>query len=1014
MLRRVPLTLLLAAILLVGFGLPAPLGAAPAAQGPTATATLPGGGTILPPAATATPTASATATATATATDPPPPTGSPTPSPTPLPCPYPLDGTAYTFVWMSEQPGGPPKKDFPADTVTAYINLCYDHGAPLPYQIQIVDDNNQLLAGRAGIHPGSGVTTEPQPVDLPLFPTPNRQPYRTRLYFPDINPANPFWTWEWQVGAVITFDRERYFGTVETALVTVYDPISAADDTVNVMVYSLRTGGATIDATQLTLVASPAASGRFQGTLRFQTSLGQSPPGVIRVEDGAQLRAIYDRPDPDVFATALWSMPPTPTPTPTRTSTPTVTPTPTQTQTPTRTPTPTITPTPTQTLTPTRTLSPTPGPSPTATNTPTVTPTATGTPVPTWTPIIGTLSVRPVSAQLGHFSTLQGAQIGGEPWAGIWTAGTNVYHGVVQFDLSGLPQNAVVTGASVSLTGRLDYTNPSLPQPWTLGLLPTRYGSFDETQPLASATYDSIHNAPAQLAAPPLETSALDVGVTNIFVVNSGLLPSLTARRAETGRVTFRLDGAQSGPNNLFSWCGLTMYGTFPNQLCTESQRPTLTLTYAVAAPTFTPTATQPPTNTPTVTPTPTRTATPTATLPVTATGTATVTATRTATPTATPTFTPTATATATTTGTLLPSLTPTATMTRTATRTPTVTPTPTRGMVFVGHEPHRTYHTTADELWVEVIDPNPPASPKLFISGLVLGAALEVPLIPSGTDPARLVMAQPVRFCTTCAGNDQSQLLLKVADNTSVRVLYGSLTEFARWFEGTATPTPSPSPTATATGTATATPTATATATPTATSTATPTATVTPVPTLTLYFDQENGVYVGTSALAVLTLYDPDAPQMCDPNDTRQVTVSSSSDPYAFEVTLKPIAPCSPVYTTLASDQNVQFCVACADSDPQTQTLKVASGDDIVAEYIVDGRPLAVARARWLAVTPTPSLTPTVTLTATAGPSPTPTHTPTVTLTPTPTATHTPEPERPYHLFLPHIIAGGSAIEAP
>lgn len=156
-----------------------------------------------------------------------------------------------------------------------------------------------------------------------------------------------------------------------------------------------------------------------------------------------------------------------------------------------------------------------------------------------------------------------------------------------------------------------------------------------------------------------------------------------------------------------------------------------------------------------------------------------------------------------------------------------------------------------------------------------------------------------------------------------------------------------------------------------------------------------------------MLTLYDADSPATCDPNDTRQAVVSSSSDPYAFEVTLKPIVACSPVYTTLASNQNITFCTECAGSDPANRVLKVANGDELVAEYIVGGRPAAIARSHWFALpptvtpTPTPTLTPTVTATPTAGPSPTPT------LTPTATATATPEPERPYTLFLPFLAAG-------
>ncbi|MCW5883312.1 MAG: hypothetical protein KIS91_20420, partial [Anaerolineae bacterium] len=285
MLRRLPWILLLAVILLAGFAAPGPLAAAPPAQGATPTATLPGGGNVL----TSTPTVTLTPTATATAAASPTPSDTPTATPTPPPCPYPVGASGYTFVWMSRDPGGPPQSDFPAGTVTAYINLCYNYGSPLPYQIQVVDDNGQLLTGRGGMHPGVGVTTESSPIDIPLLPTPNKQPFQTRLYFPTVNPGAPFSAWQWTVGTVITFDRDQYYGTADVATITVYDSISASDASVAVQAYSYRANNSLLDSTALTLVASPANSGRFQGTLRFQQGGANPPPGILRVEPGSQL-----------------------------------------------------------------------------------------------------------------------------------------------------------------------------------------------------------------------------------------------------------------------------------------------------------------------------------------------------------------------------------------------------------------------------------------------------------------------------------------------------------------------------------------------------------------------------------------------------------------------------------------------------------------------------------------------------------------------------------------------------
>lgn len=993
-----------------------PVAAAPQPQG---LPTLPGGGgTLPPPGATATtgPTATPTTTATATVTVTPSatrtatvtstPLATATPSPTiqPVDCPYPVPGTPSEVarVWMSEVRGGPPQHDFAPEfqNKTLWVNLCQNALAgtapPYPYQVEIRDFYNfeqPVGGGAAGQHPGVGITSFP--VDVSKFNVDGSQPYRTRLRLPTIFPG-VVGEWEWTVGTVVLFDSNRYEGVSSPATLTVVDPFLRDADIPSVIVaVTSSKDGVAIGQQMVTLTRTAPRSPYFTGSLTFRNT--QDPPSVgLPVTDGATLTAAYTRPeDPGPImitpatASSTWAQPPTPTPTSTATATltplPSLTPTPSPTLTLTLPP--NVTPaTPTRTLTPTVTQTPSPGgPSPTA--------------VPTSTPQPGATVIYANSPDVGYVSTNTN-QIPGDLWTGIWANGANINHGVVQFSLAGLPANAIVTDASVSLTGRTDYTS-DITATWQLGLMPTKSGaSFDETAPLAGATFADIHAAAVMLSPTTLTTGDLNVGATNTFVLDASQRAEIARRRSATGRVTFRLDGPQSGANSIFTWCGLVTTPT-----CGNAQRPVLRLSYAIPAPTFTPTLTPTPTSTGTATATPTTTATPTSTATGTATATSTATATRTATPgaTATKTLTPTITATPPPGATASPTATATTTRTPTVTLSPTATPTP--GIAFPGHEPDGVFYTEADYLTVELFVTSSSTSMVAVRSDSTpLGTSpLFVPV--TAISPTHLVMTPAVRFCTACAGNDVGQYILKVKDGDRIIVQYQDLIRVGTWRAqppaATATATPTWTPTTTPTGTATATlpptatapPTGTATATATGTATATPTftptPTLTPTPTVQLYFDREGGTYVGTAGSAALYLFDVDLPAHFDQYPSVWALISSTSSPYAFQVELKPVVPGSTVYNTIASGQNIRFCTACLASDPTTKTLKVSDGDTIEAEYldVLRNGTQRLARAKWRASVPTS--TPTATASATATPS----ATPLASLTPTPTATTTVTP---------------------
>ncbi len=983
---------------------------ATAAPPPQGLPTLPSGGGTLPAStgtATLTPTTIATATpsmtTTPTATRTSPATATPSPTIPPVTCPYPVPGTPSEVarIWMSQEKGGPPQHDFPPEyqDKKLWVNLCQNelpgNAPPYLYQVEIRDFYNSeqpVGAGASGLHPGAGITSFQ--VDLSQFNLDATQPYRTRLRFPGLFPGVVA-EWEWTVGTVVLFDRNRYEGVSDSATLTVVDPFLRDTDISNIVVnVTSWKDDVLVGSLNIGLTRTAPRSPYFTASLGFRS--GGAGSGLL-VTDGVTLRAQYARPeDPGpimvtpVTATSTWVQPPTPTPT--LTLTPSLTPTQTSAITPTPTRTTTITPTPTRTATLPANVTPS---TPTATLTASITPTSgpgspTLTPVPTSTPQVGTLTIYARNTDLGYLSTY-GSQIPGDVWAGVWAGGKNVHHGVVQFDLSTLPAGAIVTDASVSLTGHTNLTS-GITATWQLGLLPSSYKGFDETAPLAQATFADIDAAPVTRSPTTLQTGDLGVGVTNSFTLDAGQRAEIARRRSATGRVTFRVDGPQSGDNNVFAWCGLVATPT-----CGNNQLPVLRLSFAIPAPTFTPTLTLTPTNTATRTSTPTPTATATST--ATGTATSTATATTTSTPIASPSVTRTATvpATATPTGTTGATATSTATSSPTATATTTSSPTatPTPGIAFPAHEPGGKFYTESDYLTVEIFVP--PGRSTGMVAIRTTSAPPETPwmYVPvTAVSATHFVMVPAVRFCTTCAGNDTSQYILKVNNGDTIIVQYQDLMRQAYWYAQAPTVTSTATVAATATPTMTATPiaTATATATPTTTATATmaATSTVTPTPAAQLYFDREDRAYIGPSSIAVLYLYDTDLPNHYDQYPSVFAYISSTTSPYAFQVELKPLAPGSTVYNTLAANDNIRFCTDCPASDPATKTLKVSDGDTIVADYqdVLRSGVRYLARATWRVSLPT--TTPTPTLTATTAPSVTTTPTATTAPSQTPTASVT------------------------
>ncbi|MFQ5857918.1 MAG: S8 family serine peptidase [Anaerolineae bacterium] len=248
------------------------------------------------------------------------------------------------------------------------------------------------------------------------------------------------------------------------------------------------------------------------------------------------------------------------------------------------------------------------GPSPA---TPTPEPTATPSPAPTQTPSpppvddgSHTVHITPKPQDVGwvvsnepsrnHFSD-------DDVYAGLH--GGEVYIGAIQFDLSQIPSDAKINWARLTLTGQTrDFVGDR--GSWSAALL-----TSDVDADWPNHGYLQIRDAPRDfLILPILSNSDLQRNRQNIFNLDDPVLQTLKSRLNGTQRVSFRIEGPSSGPNNLFSWD--SGYGTGG-----LGKPPVLTINYTPgdeATPTPVLSPTLGPTATPTYSPTPSATATPT------------------------------------------------------------------------------------------------------------------------------------------------------------------------------------------------------------------------------------------------------------------------------------------------------------------------------------------------------------------------------------------------------------------
>lgn len=170
-----------------------------------------------------------------------------------------------------------------------------------------------------------------------------------------------------------------------------------------------------------------------------------------------------------------------------------------------------------------------------------------------------------------------------------------IFQGALRFDLSDLPIGAPIRYAALMLMGIDDSRlNRQKEASWEV-----RWLSPEITERWNQATFQDIHNAAIlQTIHPPVGPSDLNTEAINTFLFNEAQLRQLEKSLIDqqTG-IAFRIDGPQSGEDNLFAWdsgYGLLSGGNAPKLVIVlgappATPPPTPTRDYVVVTSTPTP-----------------------------------------------------------------------------------------------------------------------------------------------------------------------------------------------------------------------------------------------------------------------------------------------------------------------------------------------------------------------------------------------------------------------------------------
>jgi hypothetical protein len=439
---------------------------------------------------------------------------------------------------------GPGVLEFPAGTDNVHIIYCHKYSDTVV--VQIKDSGG----GLDWVNHPDGETYTGDGCESLVFSHKNGipsagSPYYTSAYWPEGPFSGVSSGIEWYIGLFVAFDQDNYYGKDAEGIITARDPAANQDPTRLETIVAHVTS--TSDPVGIDVTLREQASGyplfSSDPPLHFSTIASNQAQGVIKVSNRDTLTVTYcprncQTPYTD---TATWYQ-----------LVATVTPT---------------------------SLPTWSGPPPTATATP-----PPGREVDYQT-------LRPAPADVGYapqISTNKGRPNHlGYPtiYSGMWTRGTNSHFGLVQFDLSAVPEGVNIIDARLDMVGRESrFTKPGS---WAVKLLDrtidagwrdTDYNQLQATTVLAQI-------------GPTLTDVDLAVGRTNSFGFTPDQLGLLNDRLASTRKLSFRVDGPGGEDNNLFAWqSGVDVYNrdTSPPD---PSLGPSLHLAYEVGPP---PTATRP------------------------------------------------------------------------------------------------------------------------------------------------------------------------------------------------------------------------------------------------------------------------------------------------------------------------------------------------------------------------------------------------------------------------------------
>lgn len=124
-----------------------------------------------------------------------------------------------------------------------------------------------------------------------------------------------------------------------------------------------------------------------------------------------------------------------------------------------------------------------------------------------------------------------------------------IHLGAVQFDLSSVPAEAQITGATLKLTGQtVVYLTGN--GSWEVHML-----ASDADAGWPSHGYSAIANASSVgIVGEPLEASDLGANQDNVLTFSDTLLEEIDRRVHGNGFASFRIDGPKSGSNDVFAW----------------------------------------------------------------------------------------------------------------------------------------------------------------------------------------------------------------------------------------------------------------------------------------------------------------------------------------------------------------------------------------------------------------------------------------------------------------------------